>query len=339
MKKLLVITPSFYPQIGGVERHVWETSNLIKKAGWQVSILTEQKPQAKKIALVADKKIQVFRFSYPKIKYLGLLLIWWQILHNYFKLIKTADIIHVHDVFIWYLPFKLMFWRKPVVVTFHGWEGKFPLPQKNILWRQLGVRLANKTIAIGSYLEKYYHFKADKILYGGVHIPKVLPKKTDLLLYVGRLEFDTGLPMLLQALKNNTWDGKVVFCGDGVLREQAEQVGEVVGFSNPEHLLTKAKIVFAGGYLSILEAFAYQCAVIAVYGNSLKKDYFLMSPLGHLISLVKNDLEVTKKIQFLENNPKQLQTNISKSLLFAKTQTWENISNVYLNYYSELLKN
>jgi len=88
-----------------------------------------------------------------------------------------------------------------------------------------------------------------------------------------------------------------------------------------------------------LEAFAYQCAVIAVYGNSLKKDYFLMSPLGHLISLVKNDLEVTKKIQFLENNPKQLQTNISKSLLFAKTQTWENISNVYLNYYSELLKN
>jgi len=48
MKKLLVITPSFYPQIGGVERHVWETSNLIKKAGWQVSILTEQKPQAKK---------------------------------------------------------------------------------------------------------------------------------------------------------------------------------------------------------------------------------------------------------------------------------------------------
>ncbi|MCC6710932.1 MAG: glycosyltransferase family 4 protein, partial [Candidatus Pacebacteria bacterium] len=186
MKKILIFTPSFFPKLVGVERHVLETTNQLIKKGYSVKVLTEKTTELKKF----EKKslLRIYRFSYPKIKYVGLFSIWWRLLTQYYSLIKEADVIHIHDIFVWYLPFRLMFWRKPVVTTFHGWEGVFPLPPQNKFWRKLGVLLSSKTVAVGHYLEKHYHFKADHVIYGGVHLPKTNYQKKDLLLYVGRLD-------------------------------------------------------------------------------------------------------------------------------------------------------
>ena len=329
MKKILIFTPSFFPKIGGVERHLSETIPYLTRAGFSIKIITENNIENKK------SKFKVFRFPYPKIKLFGLLVIWWKILKNYLSLIREADIIHVHDVFVWYLPFRLFFPSKPVVTTFHGWEGVFPLPQRNKLWRKLGVLLSNKTVAVGRYLEKYYQFKADIVIYGGVHAPKTEFIKDDLLLYVGRLDYDTGLPLLLQSLRDNPWSGKVIFCGDGVLREQASMFGKVVGFRNPIPFLKKAKIVFAGGYLSVLEAFAYKCLVIAAYSNPLKRDYFSLSPMGKLVQVVKTSDGLTRKIKFLTQNKDFSKEKIENAFVFAKNQGWEKIAETYSNIYQE----
>jgi glycosyltransferase involved in cell wall biosynthesis len=327
MKNILIFTPSFFPKIGGVERHLSETIPYLKKSGYSIKVITEDNVENKK------SKFRVFRFSYPKIRFFGLLTIWWKIFKNYLSLIKEADIIHIHDIFVWYLPFRLFFPKKPVVTTFHGWEGVFPLPQRNKLWRKLGVLLSNKTIAVGKYLEKYYQFKADVVIYGGVHVPKTKFVKDDLLLYVGRLNYDTGLPLLLQSLKDNPWNGKVIFCGDGVLKEQASMFGKVVGFRNPIPFLKKAKIVFAGGYLSVLEAFAYRCLVIAAYGNPLKRDYFSLSPLGKFVQVVKTNSSLTRKIKFLRSNKNFSEEKINKAFSLAKDHGWEKIAEIYSDIY------
>ncbi len=334
MKKILIFTPSFFPKLGGVERHVLETTNQLIKKGYSVKVLTEKTTELKKF----EKKslLRIYRFSYPKIKYVGLFSIWWRLLTQYYSLIKEADVIHIHDIFVWYLPFRLMFWRKPVVTTFHGWEGVFPLPPQNKFWRKLGVLLSSKTVAVGHYLEKHYHFKADHVIYGGVHLPKTNYQKKDLLLYVGRLDYDTGLPLLLQSLKNKPWLGEVVFCGDGVLKDQARLYGQVVGFKNPLPYLKKAKVVFAGGYLSILEAFAYRCLVVAAYNNPLKRDYFSLSPLGRFVQVVSNDQELTMKLNFLAKKNNFNQSKLDQAYSLAKEQSWVRVADLYQQIYQQL---
>ena len=259
--------------------------------------------------------------------------IWWKLFIQYRRLIWQADIIHIHDVFIWYLPLRFIFFWKSVVTTFHGWEGVYPIPRKNILLRQIAAFLSNKSVAVGKYLEKYYHFTADKILYGAVELPTSLTKKEKLLLYIGRLDYDTGLPVLLQALQAGSWSGQVIFCGDGVLREQAEMVGKVKGFVDPRPYLKKAQVVFAGGYLSILEAFAYRCAVVAAEKNPLKKDYYLLSPFISWITVVNNAADLEHWLSIFKKNSRQISRLVNQAHNWVKKQTWQSIVKQYIKLY------
>lgn len=331
MSRLLVITPSYSPRLGGVEKHVWFTSRLLRRAGWQVTILTDRfgnLPERE----VRDH-IPIVRLDYPRRRFWGLLVIWRNLLLKHAQLVREADVIHIHDVFIWYLPLRLLFARKKVVTTFHGWEGIYPVPWKNVFIRQVSAWLSGKTVAVGKYVEKYYRFRADEVIYGGVEMPRKKSAKENLLLYVGRLDYDTGLPILLQALKAGAWHGKVVFCGDGLLREQAEQLGEVRGFSDPRPFLKKAKVVFAGGYLSILEAFAFGCSVVAAGKHELAKDYYLMTPFAPWLQLVSTPEELTRALA----RPEKLATaNIRQASQWATTQTWQAVADVYQKLYAEL---
>lgn len=332
MARVLVITPSYNPRLGGVERHVWQTSQALRHKGWTVTIITQRFPGLP----VSEVKqgITIHRFEFPKVRLLGLLLIWWTMILRYSSLVSQTDVVHLHDVFIWYLPLRLLFWRKRVITTFHGWEGIWPVPLKNIFIRKIAVLLSSKTVAIGRYLEKYYRFKANEVIYGAVNIPARLGKKEKLLLYVGRLDYDTGLPVLLQALQQKTWPGRVIFCGDGLLREQAELVGEVKGFVDPRPFLKKAQLVFAGGYLSILEAFAYHCGVIAAEKNPLKKDYYLMSPFGSWLTLVSSPEDLVSRLTALAKPGASARHTIERAFNWTKKQTWQSVADRYIKLYS-----
>ena len=145
---ILFLVQHQLPHIGGVERHVYEISQKLKAKGQNVSMISGDD------------------IKYPKIKFLGLLYIWiW--LWGHRRIIEKTDVVHCHDVFIWYLPFRFLYSKKPVYTTFHGWEGIWPIPLKNILLKRLATKLSWRTIAVGKYIEKYYGIKADKIIYGG----------------------------------------------------------------------------------------------------------------------------------------------------------------------------
>lgn len=145
--KILFITHFYLPHIGGVEKHINEVAKRLERKGHIVKIISE-----------ADIK-------YPHIKVFGLIYIWIWFFKNS-KLIQDADVVHIHDVFIWYLPFRFICPRKEVFTTLHGWEGIWPIPLKYILYKKVASKLSFGVIAVGKYIEKYYEIEADKITYG-----------------------------------------------------------------------------------------------------------------------------------------------------------------------------
>jgi len=242
---ILFISKYYWPHVGGVERHVREISLNLRKKGHKVY----------KVTIISEEDIK-----YPHIKYFGLLYIWFWLLKNR-DLIKESDIVHCHDGFIWYLPFRFLYPKKKVYTTFHGYE-EYPLRKISILLRKLSAKLSWGNICIGKFIEKWYGIKSDYISYGAVDTSKFKPRdiepKYDAV-FVGRNDKQTGINQYLKVKK------KILIVSDK---------------PDPENYYPLGKFTFASRYLSILEAFACKRPVIALYDNSLKKDYLAMTPFA-----------------------------------------------------------
>jgi glycosyltransferase involved in cell wall biosynthesis len=191
--KILFLTRRFYPDIGGVEKHVLEVSKQLVAQGYKVNVLTESKSSIKKTPF---KNIQIIRlpfFPEGKMKKFAV----WQWLWSNRKLILDADIIHCHDVFYWYFPFRFLYPRKPVFTTFHGYES-YPIKQKAILVRKISEKLSWGNICIGDFIKKWYKTTPTYISYGAVDSPKLKaqslqsPQKYSALFF-GRLDEQTGV--------------------------------------------------------------------------------------------------------------------------------------------------
>jgi glycosyltransferase involved in cell wall biosynthesis len=245
-------------------------------------------------------------------------------------------VVHFHGSFIWYWPVRFLLPSKAVYVTFHGWEGVYPIPFKNKLIRKIDAALARKNIAISGYLEKWYGFKADEISYTAVDLPKENSSKKDKkrLLYVGRLDKDTGLPLILKAL-SHLKGYKVDFCGDGEMRDECSKYGIVHGFTDPKPFYEKAFICLSPGITSILEAFTFNCLVTTTYNNPLKKDYLLTNPFSKWIAVEKSSEKLAKAIKYYSAHPEISEENIKKCYEWVKTQNWNNEVSKYLKLWKQ----
>ncbi len=304
--KILFITRLYSPHIGGVEKHIAEVSKRLKGKGESIIVLTEKYDESlKKEEVICG--IKIVRFHYPHIKFLGLLMVWREIFILK-KLVEEADIIHIHDVFIWYLPFKFIYPGKKVYLTAHGLEFDDPLSKVSIWQKRLAVELSRGTIGVGKYLEKYIGVRFNKIIYGAIYSKKSSPKKIkNSIVYVGRLDESTGLGKFLKWLgKNKKYS--VNFCGDGPMRADCEKVGRVNGFvRNPSSFLAKSEYCVPGGYLSALEALNNGCRLKLFWNTKIRGDIWKDSPF------VKKDAR-----------------------RWARKQTWEKLANEYLDLYNNI---
>lgn len=241
--KVLFLSHHKWPRVGGVERHLEAISSKLYALGFKTETISEED------------------INPPKIKYFGLFYIWYRLLKNR-KLITESDIVHIHDVFIWYLPFRFLFPFKKVYITFHGWEGHFPLPLWNILNKRIANYLCNGSIAVGKYIEKWYGIKATHVLYGGVE--KLNDKNANAkkikntIIWLGRQDRDTGIEEFKKWLVKNP----------------KFRVKYVTNVKNPEKYLETAEYCVPSGYLSFLEARRYGCKIVTFANNSLKEDYW-----------------------------------------------------------------
>ena len=348
-KQLLVITPYFYPHLGGVEKHVLKTNQLLKQQGWSIDIITQQHESR----LPVKEQVQgliVHRFRFPQVKFLGLLFIWWQLLTKYWSLFAKAEVIHVHDVMIWVLPLRLLLPSKNWVLTMHGWEGVYPIPKKNVWLKRLSARLATKVVLVGEYIGQYYGVKSDLVIYGGVDEADILTEaevkqKQQLkagqklrLVYVGRLAEDTGLRLLLQAWSKLSTRVKIkleiIFVGDGELRFECEQIGKVLGWADEDRVkqeLHQAQICWASGYLSALEAMAAGCLVMAGAKNELKQDYW--SELEAYVHLLSAESQFKFYLEQVINQPQISFNQIKVNLKFVNQRGWRRLVAAYQALY------
>lgn len=342
---VLFLTRRFYPYIGGVETHVMEVSKALIEKGHKVTICTEEPDSSKEIKNIPNNfseknGINIVRIKTGKDNRNKKFRIWkelWKIKPEFEK----ADVIHCHDVFFWYLPFRFLYPNKKIYTTFHGYETKFPPSKKAIVLRKVSEYLSYGNLCIGEYIQKWYGTKADYVLYGGVNQikeqrTKIKSKNIKLnIIFIGRLEKDLGVSIYIRALqKLKTTDIQYEFqsYGDGSLRKKLSRIGKVHGFvKNPELAINGADIIFCSSYLSILQALILKKTVIAVYENPLKEDYLKNSPFANSIFICKNPDEVVDVIFSIKNSPWKNKTMLENGYKWAKGQSWEKVSATYLS--------
>jgi glycosyltransferase involved in cell wall biosynthesis len=246
--KILFLSKHQYPHIGGVEKHIQKIKEILNTKSVNVKIISEED------------------IKQPHIKYFGLLYIWFWLFKNR-KLIAESEIVHIHDVFIWYLPFRFLFPNKKVYITFHGWEGKWPIPLWNIINKRIANKLTPGSISVGKYVEKYYGIKVNNVIYGAAEYPagvrknnlKKYKKIKNSIVFLGRQDADTGINDFKKWLESQDTKYNVKYISND---------------PNPEKYLITAEYCVPSGYLSYLEAKQYGCKILTFANNPLKVDYW-----------------------------------------------------------------
>lgn len=363
--KIVFISPAFYPSIGGVETHVLSLSRELSRQGHSVTVLTEYKSENQQSNDDGDNEaaglksvdestfyihkklyqIDIYYFKFGQQNFFKKFKIWYLLLKNY-KLFRDADIIHAHDVFIWYLPLRFLLFNKKIFTTFHGYEGVFPPAEKAKQIRQWSRALSYGTINAGAFIEKWYGTKPDFVTYGGVkkiessqsgiETEKEKSQNSRLkILFIGRLEKDIGVQLYLDTLSKLKKMGvkfSLTVCGDGSFRSAFEQYKGDFGFvTNVNSYIKKADIVFSSSYLSMLQALACGKPIFAAYTNPLKHDYLRMSPFEKYIYISGHATDLAKKIARAQFDKKKIESGRK----WANTQTWEKVAEMYLELWSK----
>ncbi len=324
--KIVFICARYRPSIGGVERHVEEISERLLAKDHSVTIVCEGD---------SNNGDNVIYMDFGKTGFMKKFRIWGKMLRR-IPLFLSADVIHIHDVFFWYLPVRAVLFFKPVFTTFHGYEGVVPPTKKSIFLRRLSEFLSKKTIEVGSYIQKWYGTHPARVIYGGSTyiiskpIEETKNKKRISFALIGRLTGDIGLPLYIKFfanLKKNKIPFTLDVYGDGPYKKKIEKYGRVHGVVNETmQAIIKADVVCSSSYLTMIDALSFGKPVLALYNNPLKKDYLLGFPLLKYIAVSDSVDEAVSKI---EDHSK----NRSPQKIIEETQStfsWDSITKDYL---------
>jgi glycosyltransferase involved in cell wall biosynthesis len=214
--------------------------------------------------------------------------------------------------------------------------------------RKLCEKLTKGNICVGQFIEKWYGTKADYISYGAVeeHIEQFNQKDSKNILFIGRLEKDTGILEYIDALKlfkaNNNTDFIFQICGDGLLKEQVlsfleenKITFEFYGFKKDVYpFIQSSRVVFTSSYLSIMETISFGKPLIASYNNPLKKDYLEIFPNQKKLFLcAKDPIQITNYLKDLFTNPDKFDNQHTYRQDFIKDFTWSKTAEMYLSLY------
>jgi glycosyltransferase involved in cell wall biosynthesis len=346
-KQVLMVSPRYRPSIGGVEVHVEKVADVLHQKGFNVTILTSShKCGLKRHEQVGYSDVRRIPFCWEKNPFLVYL---W-ILRN-FRGLNKYDIVHVHDpipLLFWYLPLLFLRPRKHVYTTFHGFE-KDPVPWFFKILRRIARRLSYRVICIGSFIETTYRVRCDRVLVGAVEMMNLQNRPRDGLVFVGRVEPDTGLIVYLDVLQNLELNHGVrthlTVCGGGRLESalirRAKEIDVDLRLKGvvdePREIVGSAQVCLAGGYLSILEAMSLGVPVIALAQTELKWRYYSsMKTAGGPISIQTTIDGVANEISRLLTNSLLYQYISIKGKEFALTMNWNRMALEYISLWKKV---
>ncbi|TFG01499.1 MAG: glycosyltransferase, partial [Promethearchaeota archaeon] len=338
-----MLTERFFPEIGGVEKHSLEISKRIVRDGHKLTIITRKTPKS------ANKYEKIDGINIVRIAANGYLPTWLN-LSKFCMNFSRYDIIHCHDFVTFYWIFPFIFFNRNLYITFHGFE-RYPIPKIYIILRKIAEIFTKRNICVGRFISSYYKTKPNYITYGGIDLNEkenLITTKSNFntqnlkkLLFIGRLEKDTGILYYIEALKILKFEYRLNLeldiCGEGrlenMIRSYSKKNNLTVNFngfiSNLGKFFEKSGIIFSSSYLSIIESLYRKKLVISVYHNKLKEDYLKLSPFSKYIIVCKNSIEIAESIFNIINNNIIYEEKIEQGYLFAKQHTWNDVYKLY----------
>lgn len=349
--KIIHLTRRYQPLRGGVETHVAEVSRCLLAAGHQVEVVTMQTEVRLPLESNQDgvKVVRIPRV--PRLekreRSLSFKLHVWRWMWRHRHQLRQADIIHIHDVFWWIWPIYLVI-APNTFITFHGWEGQYPVSWRARLQRWFANQLCQGVIHVGAWIQEFYGDQPDYVVYGGFNPDrlstasaapgeeKVSDPATDHihLVFVGRLEAVNEVPTYLQLLKvlqDKQIPFRMTWVGDGSFREECQKLGTVTGMvEQPEKYIHTADLVFANSYLSMLTAQAMKVIVVAAYSNPLKQRYLETYPIQTGLVVGSTPEELADKLEQLGLDSNRWTHQAQRAAQQAQQLTWEKVTQTYL---------
>lgn len=334
--KILIYSPAFYPQVGGLEAMVAILAQEFTSLGCEVKVAT-QIP-----ATDADE------FAFEVIRQPGFM--------KLLKLLKWSDIYFQANLSlkgVW----PLIFIRRAFIITHQGWYSR---TDGSLSWRDhlkyfltrfatniaASCAIANHIPARTTIIPNSYR---DDVFY---QIPDVNRDRE--LIFVGRLVSDKGVDLLLQSLAQLRDQGltpKLTIVGDGPekqnlyhiakslqLTDQVDFVGvkishELAHILNAHQVLVVPSLWEEPFGIVALEGIACGCTVIGSVGGGLKD---AIGPCG--VTFPNGDVKaLTNAIADLLSNPNQLiqykQSAASHLLVHKCTE----VARAYLRAFEEAI--
>ncbi len=319
----------YYPDQGGVETHVSQVAMELGKRGHTQSVLTLSNGSDNQHEGIAVFRIPT-RNSDASLNYKFTV---WKGVWKHFHLLKQADVIQVHDVFWWLLPFLYLLSRSKIFTTFHGYEPPGPPTQMQRFWHMFANYFSHRTLGIGSIHDRWYGVHTDENSFGAVDTivysrSSVRKDTKGRVMFLGRLSSDIGIMQYLQAISLKPMPTDVYGEGDQLemvkqfVRKHRLPVKLMGNIPNAARLIIRYDVVLASSYLAIMEALSVGKPVIAFYDSPLKRDYLLQTPFSEWIVTAKTSKEIAEALTLKKSPPKE-------AVVWARQQTWANLANTY----------
>jgi glycosyltransferase involved in cell wall biosynthesis len=360
--RIVFLCRYFYPHIGGVEKHCFKLGQELIKKGHKLTVITSSESlkqgslghlgRLKGASTTVVDGINVIYIKNGKVDWLEKFRAWRK-LCKLKNIIERADIVHCHDIFYWYLPFKFIFPRKRVFITFHGYEGDKIPNRRAVFMHMVSEKLTMGNICIGDFFKKWYETEPTFVSYGATDVKKILLKKSASrrknqnikAMFLGRLEEETGIMDYLEALKllkDKKINIELDVFGDGSLFTVAKAYAKLsnvkVSFKgfveDAQKYIKNYDFVLTSRYLGILEALAFKKFIFAVYNNKIKRDYLKMTPFAKFISIADDSEDIVTEIKIYLKNKKGANVKIESGFNWVKKHSWKNLADLYLKLWT-----
>lgn len=239
--KIIQVCPKYYPDIGGIETHVKEISEILVKKGFDVEVVcTDSSGRLPKQEIINGVEITRFWAFAPGDAYHFSPAIYFYIKN------QDYDILHVHNYHAFPALFACAAAKKKIIFTPHssGFQKSFTKRIFYSIYKPLGSRIFNKADKIISITQKEremlienFIIPEDKIIYLPLPInliPRGRPRSEKNSINVGffgRLSPEKNVETLILAFKivKKEYPASDLFiAGDGPLRKELENTGKSV---------------------------------------------------------------------------------------------------------------
>jgi len=369
---ILMISPYFYPEVGGAEFAAYEVAKWLVHEGHIVRVVTKHFGEFKDYEILDS--IEIFRVRAKKIKGLQSLSAFPQMLRLSMRFAEDADVIHAHIPYpsgiIAYIIKKTK--NKPYLITSQGSE-LLDYPEEKLLHIikpiiEVTLRNANHIHAISEALKNSIvkNFGVDSkkvsVIPNGVDINLFNPskgrkdpnRKEKIIVSVSRLTEKNGLEYLIKAMPRvfEKIDAKLVIVGDGDQRKILENLVKKLGIEDKvffkgwikyeevpkivasSDLFVRTSITEGLG-TAFLEAMACGTPVI---GSRVQGILDIIRDGYNGILVQPTDInEISESIIKVLEDESLRESLIENGLRFVQRYKWENISQQYLELYKKIL--